>query len=122
MQRNIYNEINSQFNNRHDVYLPKAPSLPPLKHQDCQVLLTVTAVEQVAGTVYVWLGSASHVTVPLLLTCMYLYSITVPAAKVTVPAQSGFEEVYWLAESATALLLDQSPSAETSPEILTVVP
>jgi len=104
------------------MYVLLNPSSLALKHQDCQVLLTVTAVEQVAGTVYVWFGSASHVTVPLLLTWMYLYSITVPAAKVKVPAQSGFEEVYWLAESATALLDDQSPSAETSPEILTVVP
>jgi hypothetical protein len=36
-------------------------------------LLTAAAVEQVAGTVYVWFGSASQVTAPLEATLMYLY-------------------------------------------------
>lgn len=82
----------------------------------------VVEVLQEAGTVMVWLGSASHVTDPLLPTLMNLYSTTVPGASFTETAHSGFEEVYELALSATASSVSQLPRASMSPTILIVSP
>lgn len=48
--------------------------------------------------------------------------MTVPAAKLTVPAQSGFELVYPLALRATADPVFQDPRAATEPAILIVWP
>lgn len=48
--------------------------------------------------------------------------MTVPAAKLTVPAHSGFELVYPLALRATADAVSQDPSAATEPEISIVCP
>lgn len=85
-------------------------------------MLTVTAVAQVAGTVYVWFGSASQVTAPLLATLMYLYWMTVPGASDIVPAHSGLADVYWDAESAIAELVSQFDKAAKLPVILMVCP
>lgn len=48
---------------------------------------------------------------------IYLYSITVFGAKLTVTAQSGLLEVYLEALRAIASLVSQSPREETSPEL-----
>jgi hypothetical protein len=53
---------------------------------------------------------------------MYLYWMTLPAAKLIVPDHRGFEEVYCDAESATAFEVAQFPRAATFPEILIVWP
>lgn len=82
----------------------------------------MTAVEQLAGTVKLRLGSASQVSDPLLSTRMYLYEMTVPGAKLIVPVQTGLLTVYPDADKATALAGAQLPSAELSPTILTVWP
>ena len=82
----------------------------------------MTAVAQLAGTVYVWLGSFSHVTAPFEATLIYLYSITVPAATVTVPFQTGEAAVYSLAERAITFAVFQLPSSATLPAILMVWP
>lgn len=66
-----------------------APGLASTPY-DCQREETVVAEH---GTVMVWFGSASQVTSPELSTTMYLYSTTVPGAKLTVTSQSGLLEV-----------------------------
>jgi hypothetical protein len=48
--------------------------------------------------------------------------MTVPGAKLNVTNHNGLLEVYSEAESATALLVSQSPSAAIEPEILIVSP
>jgi hypothetical protein len=53
---------------------------------------------------------------------MYLYWITVPGAKLSVTNHSGLLLVYSEAESATALLVSQSPSAVMFPLISIVSP
>lgn len=53
---------------------------------------------------------------------MYLYWITVPGAKLNVTNHSGLLLVYSEAESATALLVSQSPSAAMFPLIFIVSP
>lgn len=70
----------------------------------------------------VWLGSASHVTVPPLLTLMYLYWITWPGVSCTETAHSGFDDVYWVALRATASLVSQLPRVSMFPVILIVSP
>jgi hypothetical protein len=85
-----------------------------------QVLLTVTAVSQVFGTVKVRLGSASQLTVPELATLINLYSNDVPAAIVTVVDHKWFELVYCDADSAGALPVFQLPSSAIEPTTLTV--
>lgn len=70
------------------------------------------------GTVSVWFGSASQVTLPELPTWMNLYSTTSPGARLTVAAQRGLLDVYDEAPRATAELVSQLPSAETSPELV----
>ena len=79
-------------------------------------------VEQVLGTVYERLGSASQVIEPSLLTTMYLYWMVCPAGRVTVPFQRGLLELYDEALRVTALLVSQFPRAATLPTILTVWP
>lgn len=82
----------------------------------------VVAVAHEAEMVIVWLGSASQVTSPSDATLMYLYWIVWPAARLTVTDHSGFDDVYWLALSATALDVSQLPKAATLPTILIVSP
>lgn len=67
-------------------YLAPLHSTTPAVHQLCQLFDTVVAEH---GTVTVWFGSASQVTSPELSTLIYLYSMTVPGAKLTVTAHSG---------------------------------
>lgn len=68
------------------------------------------------------MGSASQLTDPSDCTLMYLYWTTWPAARLTVPLQSGLLEVYCEALRATALSVFQFPSAATLPTILMVWP
>lgn len=49
---------------------------------------------------------------------MYLYWITVPGGKETVPLHKGLLAVYWLADNATALAGAQFPSAVLLPTSL----
>lgn len=81
-------------------------------------MLTVAVVQ---GTLYMWFGSASHVTVPELLTLMNLSWIAVPGARLTVPYHSGSLWVYYDALMATALLGLQLPSAVTLPVLFCLV-
>lgn len=55
-------------------------------NQDCQLDETTVAEH---GTVSVWLGSASQVTVPELSTTINLYSTTASGARLTVTSHSG---------------------------------
>lgn len=75
-------------------------------------MLTVAVAQ---GTVYVWFGSASHVTVPELPTLMNLYSTAAPGVRVTVQSQTGLSCVYRDALSGTALFGFQLPRAGTLP-------
>jgi len=99
------------------MYNELTTSLTP--DQLCQLALTVAAAH---GTEYVWLGSASHVTLPELLTLMNLYCTPVPGARETVPDQSGLLDVYCDAPNATASAVFQLPRAVMFPESLTVSP
>lgn len=69
------------------------------------------------GTVSVWFGSASHVTVPALSTLMNLYCTTVLGARLTVPAHRGLFDVYPDAPRATAEAVFQLPRAATFPDL-----
>jgi hypothetical protein len=51
---------------------------------------------------------------------MNLYSKLVPAGRLIVVDQSGFDDVYFAAESAGALAVFQLPSCEMEPAILIV--
>jgi hypothetical protein len=53
---------------------------------------------------------------------MYLYCMTVPGARFSVTNQRGLAVVYLEAESVTALLGFQLPSAAIEPEIFIVWP
>ena len=84
------------------------------------MLSTVTALEHPFGTVYTRLAPDSYVTVPLLSTLMNLYSKLVPAGRLIFVDHSGFEVVYWLADSAGADAVFQLPSWVIDPTILIV--
>lgn len=91
----------------------------PAIHDYCQELLSVAAA---TGTVRVWLGSASQVTVPSDATLINLYWMTVPGARLTLTNHRGLELVYEEAERVIALAASQVPRAETDPTILIVSP
>lgn len=73
------------------------------------------------GTVYMWLGSLSHETVPELLTLMNLYSTTLPGARLTDAYHSGLLLVYCDAPSVTALAVFQLPRAAVLPVLYDVL-
>lgn len=100
------------FLSPHTGFLQPSPREGPL--HVCQLEDTAVAEQ---GTVSVWFGSASQVTSPELSTTMYLYSTTVPGAKLTATSQSGSLEVYCEALRVMASSVSQSPRAETSPEL-----
>jgi hypothetical protein len=95
------------------MYSSKTKYVQPYHHR--QVLLTVAAAQ---WTVYLRLGSDSHVTVPELLTRMNLYSTAVPGASLTVPDHKGLLEEYCEALRATALSGFQLPREEMLPVLL----
>lgn len=82
----------------------------------------VVVVAQETGTVMVWFGSASQVTVPSAATLTYLYTTTCPAVRGIVTDHKGLVDVYWLALRAMASLVSQLPRASISPLILMVSP
>ena len=66
---------------------------------------------QPVGTVYTRFGSLSHVIVlDPLVSSMNLYWNDVPTGIVTTTYHNGLDEVYLLAERATALAVSQLPS------------
>lgn len=71
------------------------------------------------GTVYVWLGSASHVTTPELPILITLYWITDAGAKLTALNQSGLLLVYLDGSRARALAVFQLPRAGELPTLCT---
>lgn len=85
----------------------------PSSH-DCQLDDTAVAAH---GTVSVWFGSASQVTLPDAPTTMYLYSTTVPGVRATATLQSGLLVVYCEALRGTALPAAQFPSVEMFPAL-----
>ena len=94
-----------QKKNIHLLSLVPSPASPPSHPTPyCQTsFLTTPVAHAPTGTVNVWFGSASHVTLPSAATLIYLYSTTVPGARSTVTSQRWLVLVYCDEERGMAL-------------------